>query len=242
MTEPQRLGRRHAPDPRDGHFLLAQHPRALAVAKVVSKTWAFFSKPLDQGNTGTCVGHGWKHRLMAAPMVRKAGDKPSAFDIYDRAILVDEWTDNDNDVDRQMGTSVRAGAKVLQGMGLLDEYAWITSADEAAKWIGGQDEKGAFIGGPIVIGVNWYDGMFDTDQDGILRVTGQVAGGHCVCLNRWIPSRGLFGGIQNWALPWGIHGSGHFFLRAEDLDRLLREDGEGCTPTESRMRLERATG
>jgi hypothetical protein len=81
------------------------------VAKVVDKTWAFFSKPLDQGNTGTCVGHGWKHRLMAAPMVRKAGDKPSAFDIYDAAIKVDEWTDNDNDTDRQMGTSACARAR-----------------------------------------------------------------------------------------------------------------------------------
>jgi hypothetical protein len=237
MAGPQRLGRLHAPDVRDRRFLLMEHPAAQSVVKVVDKTWAFFSKPLDQGNTGTCVGHGWKHRLMAAPMVRRQADKPSAMEIYDAAIKVDEWTDNDNDTARQMGTSVRAGAKVLQSMGLLTEYSWITSAEDAARWIGGQDERGEFVGGPIVIGVNWYDSMFETDKEGILQISGAVAGGHCVCLNRYIPKRGLFGGIQNWALPWGIHGSGHFYIQASDLERLLKEDGEGCTPTESRVKL-----
>lgn len=234
MTEPHRLGRLHAPDPRDRRFLLMEHPLAQSVVKVVSKTWAFFSKPIDQGNTGTCVGHGWKHRLMAAPTVRRLADRPSAFDIYDQAIKVDEFPDNDNDTARQMGTSVRAGAKVLQAQGLLTEYAWCYDAEHAAQWIGGQDAAGMFVGGPIVIGVNWYDGMFETDKDGILHPTGSIAGGHCVCINRWMPSRGLFGGIQSWSLPWGIHGSGHFYLKAEDLERLLKEDGEGCTPTEKR--------
>lgn len=238
MPTPYRLGRLHAPDERDRRFLLMDHPVAQAVVKVVAKTWAFFSKPLDQGNTGTCVGFGWKHRLMALPVERPKDAKPSAFDIYDAAILVDEFPDNDHDTDRQMGTSVRAGAKVLQAMGLLTEYSWITSAEEAARWIGGKDASGQYVGGPVVIGVNWYDSMFQTDPEGILEVSGQVAGGHCVCINRYLPGRGLFGGIQNWALPWGIHGSGHFYLKAEDLDRLLKEDGEGCTPTESRIKMQ----
>jgi hypothetical protein len=237
MQTPYGLGRLPARDERDRRFLLMEHPRAQTITKVLDKTWAFFSRPLDQGNTGTCVGHGWKHCLMAAPIVRKKDDKPSPFDIYDAAIKVDEFPDNDNDTDRQMGTSVRAGAKVLQTLGLLDEYAWITTADEASRWIGGVDDKGKFVGSPIVIGVNWYESMFETDKEGILKISGQVAGGHCVCVNRWLPKRGLFGAIQNWALPWGINGSGHFYLRAEDLGRLLSEDGEGCTPTESRKKL-----
>src|SRR4051812_5551073 len=225
MQTPYGLGRLPARDERDRRFLLMEHPLAQQVTKVVDKTWAFFSKPIDQGNTGTCVGHAWKHRLMALPVERPKHEKPSAFDIYDAAILIDEFSDNDNDKDRQMGTSVRAGAKVLQGLGLLTEYSWIATAEEAARWIGGKDEKGTFVGGPIVIGVNWYESMFETDKDGILNISGQVAGGHCVCLNRWSEARGLFGGIQSWSLPWGVHGSGRFYLKAEDLDRLLREDG-----------------
>lgn len=237
----RRLGRRHALDPRDGRFLLAQHPRALEVAKVVPKYWGFFAKPIDQGNTGTCVGHAWKHRLMALPIERRKDETPSAFDIYDAATKLDEWTDNDNDTERQWGTSVRAGAKALQAMGLVSEYSWCRTAEEAARWLGGQDAAGHFVGGPIVIGVNWYDSMFETDEEGILHISGEVAGGHAVCLNRWVPTLGLFGGIQNWSLPWGERGRGHFYLKAEDLERLLKEDGEGCTPTESRTRLGKQT-
>jgi hypothetical protein len=145
MQTPYGLGRLPARDERDRRFLLMEHPRAQTITKVLDKTWAFFSRPLDQGNTGTCVGHGWKHCLMAAPIVRKKDDKPSPFDIYDAAIKVDEFPDNDNDTDRQMGTSVRAGAKVLQTLGLLDEYAWITTADEARP-VRRDPELGAALG------------------------------------------------------------------------------------------------
>lgn len=229
------LGRLHAPDSRDRSFLLAAHPAAQKIKRVTSRSWGFHAKPIDQGNTGTCVGHAWKHCLMADPIVRRTADKPSAFDIYDEATKVDEFSDNDNDISRQMGTSVRGGAKVLQLMGLVTEYSWITSADEAARWIGGQDERGEFVGGPVVIGVNWYGSMFDTDPEGLLHVSGNIAGGHSVCINKWYQKLGLFGGIQSWSLPWGIYG--HFLISGEDLDRLLKEDGEGCTPTESRVKL-----
>lgn len=171
---------------------------------------------------------------MADPIVRRTSDKPSAFEIYDAAIKADEFSDNDNDTARQMGTSVRAGAKVLQGLGLLTEYSWVTSADEAARWIGGQDEHGEFVGGPVVIGVNWYNSMFDTDSEGLLHVAGNIAGGHSVCINKWYQRLGLFGGIQSWSLPWGIYG--HFLISGENVNRLFKEDGEGCTPTESRTR------
>lgn len=228
------LGRKFAADDRDHKYLLMQRPEAQQVVRIVDRSWAFFSKPIDQGQTGTCVGHGWKHRLMADPIVRRADAPPSAYDIYDAACKLDEWPDNDNDKDRQFGTSVRAGAKALKAAGLLAEYNWCYDADSAIKWLAGLNAQDEFVGGPLVIGVNWYTSMFDTDPEGILHISGNIEGGHSVCINRWIPKRGLLGGIQNWRLPWGWHGNGHFLIDAGDFDRLVKEDGECCSPTELR--------
>lgn len=238
MPAPGRgLGRMYSRDDHDQKYLLMQHPTASQIVKVApSKVWTFNHTPLDQGHTGTCVGHGWKHSLMAMPLTRKAEEPPSAFDIYDAAIKVDQWPENDNDTARQMGTSVRAGAQVLQTLGLLKEYSWCYSADDIIRWLAGQDAKGKFVGGPVVIGIPWYQGMFETDANGFLNISGALVGGHCLCLNE-LHADGVIEGIQNWALPWGLNGKGHFLIRPETLDVLVKQDGEACASTESRKKL-----
>jgi len=214
-------------------FLLEETPRAQAIVSRRSHLWAFFDQPLDQGNTGTCVGHGWKGWLSTAPIIQSDTDEPPyPFDIYDAALTVDEWPDNDSDPERQFGTSVRAGAKVLQGLGYLKTYNWVYDASAAADWLGGVDDLGRFIGGPLVIGVNWYESMFETDAEGFLHLSGSVAGGHCVCLTGWNEKLGFAYGLNSWGVGWGK--KGRFYMPAEVLDRLLKEDGEGCTSAEIR--------
>lgn len=226
------LGRRHAPDSRDGQFLLTAHPLAQAVVSRKSKTWSMFAPVLDQGQTGTCVGHGWRHRLTASPVVVKPNVPPSAFDIYDAAILLDEWPENDHDTARQDGTSVRAGAKALQARGLLSEYRWATDVDTAANWVGGVDAGGHWVGGPVVIGVNFYQSMFNLDSEGYMRITpgSALAGGHCMLLIGWNEQRGRFRGLNSWGGSWGQ--AGRFWLAGETAARLFSENGEVCTPSE----------
>src|SRR4051812_33079979 len=109
------FGRRYVVDQRD-----QAHPLRARVGPTVERrtiTWALaHNRTMDQGNTGTCVGHGWKALLMGQPIARGLPvSKPTAFGIYRAAIPLDEWTDNDGEVglpdaELQSGTSVRAGA------------------------------------------------------------------------------------------------------------------------------------
>jgi hypothetical protein len=229
-------GRRQADDPRDRNFLASAVLRRLEPRK--TKRYAFFFDPLDQGREGTCVGHGWKHCLLATPIKQTQPYKsPTAVEIYDLATTLDEWYGNEGN--REFGTSVRAGAKALQQLGYITEYRWAFDCDTAIDWIINK--------GPIVIGVNWYSSMFDTSKDGfiVIEPNAYLAGGHCVLLHGWDEKRGCFEGINSWGRNFGylsrrrkLHTreqTGRFRLSGETADRLFRvEDGEICMPTEYR--------
>jgi hypothetical protein len=215
--------------------MLAQTPQAAMVVSRRNQLWPYFDQPLDQGDTGTCVHFGWRYWMATAPIIQSdIGEFPLHYEIYDAAIQIDEWPDNDDDTERQFGTSVRAGAKVLQDWGYLGTYHWAWDIESTANWLAGIDAEGRFVGGPVVIGVNWYYGMFRTDAEGFLRVnpTDRVAGGHCVCLTGWNEKRGFAYGINSWSAQWGK--KGRFYIPGELLDRLIREDGEVCTSSEIR--------
>ncbi len=217
LIPPQRpgLGRHHAPDARDHAFLL----RATAPQPPRTKMWPLMARWLDQGETGTCVGHAFRHLLTGTP--QPLGDPaPSPFAIYDRAILLDEFPDNDRDTQRQMGTSVRAGAKALQELGLIGAYGWAYDVDTAIDWLSWH--------GPLVAGFAWRDSFFARDQDGFMRITprSRIVGGHCILIVGVDLRRQAVRCLTSWST------FGYFFLSFADLERLLKEDGECVAPTE----------
>lgn len=182
---------------------------------------------LDQGMTGTCVGHGWAGWSQGAPLMIKPSPEMQPMALYDEFILNDEWTDNDVDPDRQFGTSVRAGAKVLKAMGHIANYLWAESVDNLRAW-----HLAGF--GTIVLGINWYTGMEDPDRHGVLHVTGGIAGGHCVKTTGWNDERDAVRIQNSWGRGWGE--AGHAWILRADLARLLAEDGEACAAVEQKVR------
>lgn len=220
------LGRLHAPDERDHNFKLVD--RLPDVPLPDSKYWWNLGARLDQGNTGTCVAHGWTHRMENAPVVPKGTINP--FDLYREIVLADEFSDNDfeaNEVDSnlQFGSSVRGGAKVLAAKGLITEYTWAFDLDTAIRAI--------LTKGPVVIGVNWYTGMFYPKiryEKPVIEVTGGVEGGHCVCIDGASNKLKLVRILNSWGPDWGYRGMA--YLSFSDFERLILEDGEVCMPTE----------
>jgi hypothetical protein len=214
------LGRLFHPDPRDWPLRAVAAPAQEPVERR-TKIWTMRYRWLDQGATGTCVGHGWKHELLCEPTrsTKRLGS-PTPFDIYDAAISIDEWTENDGDTARQFGTSVRAGAKVLQALGLLDHYAFVQSIHEAIDWLCSPR------GGPLVTGFNWYETMFERNAAGFLTIGGAIRGGHCTLAHGWDNRRGAVKCLTSW------RDFGPFWLAGEDFERLLREDGEACAPVD----------
>jgi hypothetical protein len=182
---------------------------------------------LDQGSEGACVGFAWTGELLAEPAAPKEQPSPLfanslASSFYQEAKKIDEWPGENYD-----GTSVLAGAKIMQKAGFIGEYRWCFSVN---------DVRDAVISeGPVVIGVPWFDGMYDTLPGGLVRLSGQTTGGHAILITGYSPSKRfgnqtheVFRWRNSWGSDYGVNGSG--WIKYKDLEKLLSQNGEACVP------------
>jgi hypothetical protein len=181
---------------------------------VRSRGWSL-KVQLDQGNEGACVGFGWSHELAAVPAKVKGITDAYAHEIYKQAQKVDQWPGENYE-----GTSVLAGAKVCKARGHISEYRWAFSLEDVLLALS--------YAGPVVIGVDWYQGMFRPDAKGYIYPTGRVQGGHCVVLIGVHTSTRRVVGQNSWGLDWGKNG--RFYLEWDHLGYLLDRQGDACIP------------
>lgn len=216
-----RTGRRIAKSADDHRHLL---PRVRAAASVTSRYW-WTPPAYDQGESSMCVSYGGMRYLTSNPVV----NVPFGFlDLYMDCLRNDEWDGED----LEGGTSVRALFKVLRRRGYIKEFKWAFSAEPVIDHL--------LTTGPVVIGTLWSPKMAQVTDDGYITVDRrlQTADGHCVCLhgaNRRRRNRdrsiGAVRGMNSWGKSWGPDG-GRFWLSFNDLDKLIRQDGEACVATE----------
>lgn len=221
----QNLGRRYHKDKRDHKHLLHHHLTATKLP--TNKLWPMSATHLDQGNSGTCVGHGWCNFLRCEPIRSRYGEH-MAFDIYRAAVLLDPWKDNDGEADLpdfstglQAGTTVRAGAKAVAAMSKLQTYVWAFSLQPTIEWL--------LTKGPVVVGTNWYDSMFTPDKSGLISISpgAQIEGGHCYLLRGADTTTAKVVLTNSWGNSWGKKGDATISFK--DLERLILEQGEVCT-------------
>jgi C1A family cysteine protease len=236
------FGRTPAPDPKDKQYpmrMLLDPLREAAFPRGIPPgTRHYWSGPiLNQGNTGTCVAHGWTAKVNAAPIMQRMPMSP--YDFYRRIVKIDEWSENDHEATApdsalQSGTSVRAGAKILTELGLAKSYVWAESAEDVRAWI-----LGGF--GGVVIGIWWKTNMMKPDSDGFIHYTGESEGGHCVYLNGWNdsveriakPNIAAARGPNSWGSNWGQ--KGRFWFPMDELDQAIKDDGEACALVEIKV-------
>jgi hypothetical protein len=237
MTE-RRFDWRSQPDRRNANFPI----RALVGDYVTRKTrtWAGPYVRLDQGAEGACVGFGWTTELMSTPVrLRPPGyDKVRsgrlevandwARGLYHEAQTLDEWPGEGYE-----GTSVLAGAKAASGRGLISEYRWAFNVDDVIDTL--------ITKGPVVLGVPWFDGMYYTDPDGRVDVSGPLVGGHCLTATgyytRYKGTSDVIRWRNSWGTEYGVNGDG--FIAAADLQTLLdgtfqTGPGEACVAVDKR--------
>lgn len=197
-----------------------ERSRSFAVREAIkqvaprSYTWSCLFH-LDQGSEGACVGFSWAHELGARPIVVKKASPKVALDIYKAAQKVDAWPG-----ENYSGTSVIAGAKVVQAWSWITEYRWAFGLDDLIMAVGYK--------GPAVLGVNWYSGMFSPDAKGQLHVSGSLAGGHAILCRGVNLKLRRFLLHNSWGADWGNNSTA--WISFEDMERLLHEQGEACIP------------
>lgn len=208
------LGRRHAPDKRDAAHTMRSATISME-PQFPYRYWSYGERHLDQGNQPHCVGYAWSHFLECAPIQHpEVVPLVDPDRLYYAAQKVDEWLGESYD-----GTSVRAGAKVLQAEGFIGEYLWGFSLDEVVRHI--------WTTGPVVVGLNWYDGMFYPDSAGFVSISGHVVGGHAFLLEGVNMSNRTCRALNSWGEDFGV-ARGRFRMSFSTLERLLSEDGDAC--------------
>lgn len=223
-TEDQRLDRLPEYDPRNENFpateLLETAP------KLRTRSWRLYSF-LDQGSEGACVEFGWAHELNAQPVAvpskivkRIVGNH----EIYFPAQREDQWPGGAYPGASPFyeGTSVIAGAKVVHRLGYIESYYWCSTGRQVAEVVANF--------GPVVIGVNWHQGMMRPNSSGIINPTGLVMGGHAVAVTALKRSGGFWyiGGPNSWGQRWGDRG--RWWMELSQFEQLFSSRGDGCVP------------
>ncbi|WP_147707817.1 hypothetical protein [Microvirga massiliensis] len=219
--DPRRLGRRPAFDDRDRRFALQ---RVSVPPTRTSKYWLCRGGPLDQGYTSQCVAYAGTRYLTTHPVVNVPHLMPHQ--LYLECQRLDEWPGEEPDYE---GTSVRALFKVLKRDGFITEYRWAWNAEMVMGHL--------LMTGPMVLGTDWTERMFDPDPYGFIWDEGESFGGHAylaIGANRKKPcpdgSTGAIRILNSWSGSWGQNGRAWMSLKV--LDRLLTRHGEACIATE----------
>ena len=196
----------------------------LGAAPVQRRTqvWAPRAEPLDQGREGACVGFALAGELAAQPWTHTV-DNAFARSLYEHARTEDRAMGNR----WAAGASLLAGVKACRRLGLISEYRWSFGIDDVID---------ALIGhGPVVLGVNWYEGMYATGSNGLLEVSGRKVGGHAILAFGYMVHHPVIGGDvvllhNSWGRRWGFKGVG--YMKPAALASLLDDRGEACSVTD----------
>lgn len=209
------------PDPEDNDFLVGDVIAGQDTP--VTTTWTIpdGSPVLDQEREGACVGAGCTNELRFNPVPVPGLDMKFAREqVYWPAQRDDQFPGGAYPGANPFseGTSVRAGIKQLVRLGYVGEYRRARNEAEMAL---------AITIGPIVIGVDWYEGMYQPNARGYLRPTGRKVGGHCVLLPALKvtspPGSGYYTIYNSWGPNWGRNGTAR--ISRADMRKLIDSGG-----------------
>ncbi len=216
-TDP-RLGRHVRHDSRSLQYLY----RARRATTLVTVQHGRDVPVFDQGDLGSCTGNAGLGALGTDPLYQTVTGlvpftEAEAVVIYGRATQLDDasgtYPPDDTGSD---GLSV---AKALQGFGLISGYLHATTLEDTLAAL--QDQ-------PVIVGVNWYQNMFNPDADGLVSIAADdtLAGGHEFVLDGYDAAKQWVWFTNSWGTSWGVEGRAA--MTVATLKRLLSEEGD-CT-------------
>jgi hypothetical protein len=197
MEPPHALGAKpDRPDPRD--YLFASRPLAPAAAAIDRKFYTMVGPDfrINQGNEGTCVGHGDTNLLMAGTSEHKT------YPDFQTEELAHQFArrlyfETTGDTTYKQGASPRAACAKLLEWGLIDSYWSVPQVDDVTTAL--------LTFGPVGLCLPWYFSMYD-NQASMSKVYGNwwikvnmdsdLAGYH------WVAATGVDLDPDDGAPPW----------------------------------------
>lgn len=182
---------------------------------------------LNQGELGSCTGNAAAGAMNTKPLHRpktRLLTQKDAVELYAIATTLDAWPGAFPPEDT--GSSGIAVAKALQQKGLITSYYWAFSVEEALS---------ALMEAPFITGLNWYESMDVPDANGLVKVEGQIRGGHEFEVIGFQTGRNFSTSIEDslvlcansWGPNWGK--KGRFALTVASFRQLLSEHGDVTT-------------
>ena len=199
--------------------------------KLRSYTWRCYDW-FNQGTEGACVGFALGHELAARPAeVRGLGYNYLVEKIYWEAQKLDPWEGGSypNASPQYAGTSILAGVKRVKDLGWIEGYKWGFNIEDVLYGIGHN--------GPAVLGIRWYSDMYNPDENGFIKPTGSLVGGHAILARAINIKKGYVTLRNSWGKNWGKNGD--CYITFEDLETLLNQQGECCFLIKRKTRLQR---
>lgn len=203
-------------DPRN-----ADHPTSALIAPQPRRRKAWKAGvTLNQGTSYACTGFSWAAEMIALPQGDLTCTRADG-EALGRMIYLDRSPSE------PYGNAVNAGAQWQKDRGLVEGYAWPSNADELIDVILG--------GGPIVMGLPWYDSMDYPRDDDTMKVDfNGTPSRHQILGHGYDPMMKVRGFqkpqevvlLRNtWGRWWGRDGSA--WIRVKDLDVLLKAGPQG---------------
>lgn len=218
----RRLGRHIVHDPRSRQYALDTSDVVLRSARHTSHI-----DVLDQGNLGSCTGNAMVGALGTSPcwepLAAKANpptlNEALAVSLYGSATRIDEWPGSYPPEDT--GSSGLAVCKAAKAMGLISEYRWTFSVDDALL---------ALVNGPVLAGIAWQDTFDRPGPTGelVMDWSSTTRGGHEVVLDEIDVDLERVWLRNSWGPLWGIEGRA--WMSWGTFERLLDDSGDVAVP------------
>lgn len=233
---PYRLGRHEEHDPRS----LAYAHGVLPASAIKSVSWTRRIPILNQGNKGSCTGNAETGAIgtdslgrTATPTVTVKADTKGVFTAgtrtLDETFAVDAYTLNTlldsipgNMPGEDTGSTSLACGKSGKQLGVFAGYTHAYTYDALLS---------ALQSGPVLIGIPWYNSMFEPKSDGqiVVDTTSGLAGGHEMVVREFDLLHDEVWPDNSWDTSWGLQGRGYF--KGADLRVLLSQGGDVLVPS-----------
>ncbi len=211
-TSDKRLGRHIEHDDRSFNYKFSA--TGIKITDVEHKR---FIPILNQGQVGACTGFAGIGDINTNPFIKNdnsyyTADDSGALKLYSDAEKIDGGIGYPPE---DVGSSGLSIAKALKKQGLISSYQHTFNFNDALK---------ALTKYPIITGIRWYSGMFATDSDGRVRISGKIVGGHEIEAFKIDIENARVWFYNSWGSQWGINGT--FYLTWGDYLRLLEDRGD----------------